>query len=109
MRLIQSLCLAGLLTGAALAAAQENNLTGEALFKKQCAGCHGPNGSGQTAMGRTFHLRDLRSQDVQNMTDPQISDVIGKGRNKMPAYGGKLSKNQISSLVGYIRDLAKAK
>ena len=33
--------------------------------------------------------------------------IIAKGKDKMPAYDAKLSKEQIDKLVAYIRDLAK--
>jgi cytochrome c6 len=83
--------------------------TGEALFKRSCAGCHGADGSGQTAMGRTFKLQDLRSAEVQKMTDAQLADIVAKGKGKMPAYGARLSQAQIQSVVGYLREMAKKK
>jgi len=80
--------------------------TGEALFKRNCAGCHGPDGSGQTAMGVASKLQDLRSADVQKMTDAQLADMIAKGKGKMPTYGARLNPGQIQSVVGYLRELA---
>ncbi len=83
--------------------------TGEAVFKRNCAGCHGADGSGQTAMGRTFKLQDLRSAAVQKMTDAQLAELVSKGKGKMPAYEKRLSHEQIQSVVGYLRELAKKK
>jgi len=83
--------------------------TGEAIYKRNCAGCHGPDGSGQTAMGRSFKLQDLRSADVQKMTDAQLADMIAKGKGKMPTYGARLNPGQIQSVVGYLRELAGKK
>jgi mono/diheme cytochrome c family protein len=83
--------------------------TGEAIYKRNCAGCHGADGSGQTAMGRTFKIGDLRAAETQKMTDAQLADVIAKGKGKMPAYDKRLSHDQIQSVVGYLRDLAKKK
>jgi mono/diheme cytochrome c family protein len=34
---------------------------------------------------------------------------VTNGKNKMPAYKGKLADDQIKELVAYIRDLAKKK
>ncbi len=82
---------------------------GEATYKKSCAGCHGPDGSGQTAMGRSFKLKDLRSAEVQKMTDAQLADVVSKGKKPMPAYEKTLSAEQIQAVVGYLRQLAKQK
>jgi cytochrome c6 len=80
---------------------------GAADFKAKCAACHGATGAGDTAMGKNMKIRDLASADVQAQTDAQLNDIITKGKNKMPAYDGKLSKDQISDLVKYIRSLKK--
>ena len=79
--------------------------TGAEVFKGKCALCHGPDGKGQTAMGKNMKLRDLASADVQKQSDADLTTIIAKGKNKMPAYDGKLTKEQIDSLVKYIRTL----
>jgi cytochrome c6 len=81
--------------------------TGEALFKGKCAMCHGPDGAGKTKMGETLKIPDLQSADVQKKSDADLSAIIAKGKNKMPAYEAKLSKEDIAKLVVYIRELAK--
>ena len=81
--------------------------TGESLFKGKCAMCHGPDGAGKTKMGETLKIPDLHSADVQKRSDADLNAVIAKGKNKMPAYEAKLSKEQIEKLVEYVRDLAK--
>lgn len=80
---------------------------GAALFKTKCAMCHGPDGAGQTAMGKSLKLRDLRSADVQKQTDAELAKWIADGKGKMPAYKTKLSAEEITALVGYIRTLKK--
>jgi mono/diheme cytochrome c family protein len=80
---------------------------GEDVFKAKCASCHGPDGAGKTAMGTALKIRDLRSDDVQKQTDADLNRIITKGKNKMPAYDGKLKKEQIEQLVGYVRALGK--
>ena len=81
--------------------------TGESLFKGKCAMCHGPDASGKTVMGEKLKIPDLHSEQVQKKSDPELKSVIGKGKDKMPAYESKLSKEQIDKLVAYIRELAK--
>lgn len=78
-----------------------------ATFKGKCAMCHAADGSGKTAMGEKFNIRDLRSADVQKQTDAQLAEIVTKGKNKMPAYDGKLTKEQIDQLVAFIRGLKK--
>ncbi len=80
---------------------------GEALFKSKCAMCHGPDGKGEVPMGKKLSARNLGSTEVQGQSDAQLTEVVTKGKNKMPAYDGKLSKEQIAQLVAYIREFAK--
>jgi len=80
---------------------------GETLFKTKCAACHGPDGKGEVPMGKKLGARNLSSTEVQTQSDPQLTDVLTKGKNKMPAYAGKLTKEQIADLVAYIRVLGK--
>jgi cytochrome c6 len=81
--------------------------TGETLFKGKCAMCHGPDGAGKTPMGQSLKIPDLHSADVQKKSDADLTAIIAKGKNKMPAYEAKLSKEDIAKLVAYIRELAK--
>jgi len=78
------------------------------LYKSKCAACHGPDGTGNVAMGKTLGVTDLTSDDVQKQTDAQLTGSIANGKGKkMPAYKGKITDDQIKGLVGYIRTLAK--
>lgn len=73
-----------------------------ATFKAKCAMCHGADGKGGK-MG----TRDFASAEVKAETDAQLTDIIAKGKGKMPAYTGKLSDADIKGLVTYVRSLAK--
>jgi len=77
------------------------------VYKAKCASCHGAEGKGDTAMGKSLKLKDLASDDVQKMSDADLSGIIEKGKKPMPGYEGKLTKDQISDLVKYIRSLKK--
>ncbi len=77
------------------------------IYKRQCASCHGQDGSGKTGVGKTFKLRDLRSPEVQSQTDTQLFDVVAKGKGKMPSYINNLGKANIEALVAYMRQMAK--
>ena len=80
---------------------------GAATYRAKCASCHGADGSGQTPMGKSMKLRDLRSPDVQKQTDKELYAVTADGKGKMPAYKTKLSEAEINALVAHMRDLAK--
>ena len=99
--------LAILSAGGPLLAAQ-NSSGGAAAFKANCATCHGPDGSGDTSIGKSLNIPDLRSAEIQKLSDTEIANVISSGKNAMPPFKN-LSKNQIHSLVTYIRGLASKK
>lgn len=77
------------------------------VFKAKCASCHGADGKGDTAMGKTMKVKDLGGADVQAMSDADLNAAITKGKKPMPAYDGKLTADQITDLVKYIRSLKK--
>lgn len=77
-----------------------------ATFKAKCAMCHGADGKG-SAMGTKMGAHDFTSADVQKQTDAQLTEIITKGKAKMPAYDGKLKDTEIKDLVAFIRGLAK--
>ncbi len=73
-----------------------------ATYKAKCAMCHGPEGKGGK-MG----TRDFASPEVKAETDAQLTEIITKGKGKMPSYSGKLKDTEIKDLVTYVRSLAK--
>jgi mono/diheme cytochrome c family protein len=77
-------------------------------YKTNCVSCHGPDGRG-SAVGKSLHAADFHSAQVQRQSDAQLAEVVGQGRGNMPAFGVRLSKDQIDALVKYIRTLAKGK
>jgi len=78
---------------------------GAATYKTKCAPCHGPDGSGQTPVGKNLKVRDLRSPEVQKLTDAEITKVLTDGKGKMPA--SKLAADDMKAVVGFIRTLKK--
>jgi cytochrome c6 len=73
------------------------------IYKTNCDLCHGADGSGDTGPGKAFHAKDLRSDEVQKQSDEALSEVITKGRGKMPAFGAKIKPDNVQKLVAYIR------
>jgi cytochrome c6 len=73
-----------------------------ATYKAKCAMCHGADGKGGK-MG----TRDFASPEVKAETDAQLTDIVTKGKGKMPAYTGKLTDADIKGLVAYVRTLGK--
>ena len=80
---------------------------GAALYKGKCASCHGADGSGQTPVGKSMKLRDLRSDEVQKQSAKDLFTIIADGKGKMPAYKAKMSTADIDALVAFIKTLKK--
>ena len=79
----------------------------EQLYKSKCAMCHGADGKGATPVGQKLGAHDFASAEVQKESDADLAQIISKGKNKMPAYEGKLKAEEINDLVGYIRKFGK--
>ena len=79
---------------------------GETVFKSNCVMCHGADGKGFAAL----KTPDFTSPKWQaSMTDKQMRTVIkdGKKGTAMAAFGEKLSDDQITAVIAYIRSLKK--
>ena len=80
---------------------------GATLYKAKCVMCHAADGSGSPA-GKKMGAHDFSTPEVQKMTDAELTDIIGKGKNKMPGYTAKgLTAADIKGLVAFIRTLKK--
>ena len=81
--------------------------SGADVYKTKCSACHGKNGAGDTMLGKNLKLRPLGSDEVQKRSDDELFAIISKGKNRMPPFDRKLSKDQIRDLVKYVRSLKK--
>ena len=72
------------------------------VFKKDCAKCHG-----KTAEGRHFGGPSLISDKTRAASDDELRNVISNGKGRMPKYAGKLTPEEISTLVEQIKALNK--
>lgn len=81
---------------------------GDALFIKNCASCHGKDGRAKTFKAKFNHARNLADPKWQAViNDEHMYESILHGKDKMPAFGKKLSENEVAALVTYIRMLKK--
>ena len=76
-------------------------------FKANCAICHAEDFAG-TALGNRLHVKDLRTQEVQERSPKELAQTIKVGKDNMPAFGDRLDSDQIQRLVEYIRHKAPA-
>ena len=93
-RIAAALAASFLLAGAAQAA------DGKALFGSKCAVCHGPDGKGQSAMGKKLGVKDLT---VTKLSAVDIEATIKKGKGKMTPFEGKLSAEEIKAVGAFVK------
>ncbi|MGH7533959.1 MAG: c-type cytochrome [Gemmatimonadales bacterium] len=88
---------------------------GRPLYEAHCAVCHGLTGKGDGPGARVIRqpMRDFSDPAaMQAVGDPFLFDMIRKGSsqfgrsNAMPAWGMKLSDEEIRAVMAHIRSLA---
>jgi len=78
---------------------------GEDIFKNRCTICHGVDGSGRTTLGKKLKIPDLRSDEVQKLSDDKLIEIITNGKGDMPAFKKKLSLERIQYVIMQLRKL----
>lgn len=76
---------------------------GEQIFNKQCLNCHGETGKGEgkrdgTAINNQHYLNTVTKEDIYN------SIKFGRDGTGMPAYGPRLSEEEMNQVVAFIRN-----
>ena len=81
-------------------------------WEKTCAKCHGPDGKGDTKMGKKLEVKDFTDAKVQaDMKDDAMLKAIKEGvkdgdKTRMKAVEG-LSDEEMKDLVAYVRKFKK--
>jgi hypothetical protein len=80
---------------------------GAALFKINCAPCHGDtgHGSGPVAYQMPVKPPDLTQGQVAERSDGYLAATIRNGGRVMPAYGDAMSSEERWEVVLYMRQL----
>ncbi len=78
-----------------------------AVYKANCAPCHGASGDANTAAGKAFKVPAFNSEAVVKQSDADLLAIEKNGKGKMPAWHDKLSEEQMKDLIGFIRTLQK--
>ena len=99
-------CVAALFLAAAVAIPALAQ-SGADTYKSKCLMCHGADGLGATPAGKAMKAASFKDPAVVKTPDAARIAIIKSGKNKMPAYAGKLTDAQITAVVAYIRTLEK--
>ena len=103
--LITTFGLIGLSAGAGLAADAK---AGHALYDKSCKSCHGADGAPNAGVAKMMkvEMKDLKSAEVQAMSDADLKKSITDGKGKMKPVK-TLSSGDADNVVAYVRSLKK--
>ena len=91
--------------GAAFAATAADN------YDTHCAKCHGPDGKGQTKMGKKLEVRDMTTEAYKKQFDEAkavkvLKEGIKKdGKEVKKSFASELSEADMKALVGYVKGL----
>jgi cytochrome c6 len=81
--------------------------TGADTYKAKCQMCHGATGLGDTPAGKAMKARPFNLPDVLKESDADLLTVIKSGKNKMPAFAGKLTDAQMNDVLAFVHTLQK--
>lgn len=111
--LISTACISFLLLGSVSHASEEQ---GKTLYNTYCAQCHGMQGNGMGVNVRDMSVQPRDHTDAVAMSsrsDDDLFKVISEGGQSisksvlMPPWGKVMSKEEINSLVKYLRVLCQ--
>jgi mono/diheme cytochrome c family protein len=84
----------------------EQQATGRKVYDAYCLGCHEAyitgGRRGPSLMG-VFKKKELPSGTPAN--DQRVSEVVMQGRAKMPAFGDRITAQQLQDLLAYMHTL----
>ncbi len=100
------LIVLGLAAAAATPTWAADAKAGQAAYDKSCKSCHGPDGAGNPAIAKMFkvEMRDLKSPEVQAMSDGDFKKIITDGKGKMKPVAS-VSGPAADNVVAYLRSL----
>src|SRR6202171_4236668 len=106
MRIIlTTLTLAGL---SATVGSAADAKAGQAVYDKSCKSCHGADGTANPAVAKMMKvdMKDLKSAEVQAMSDDDLKKLIVDGKGKMKPVKA-VSGAAVENVVAYVRSLKK--
>jgi mono/diheme cytochrome c family protein len=79
---------------------------GQTLYDKSCRSCHGTDGTTNPAIAKMFKvdIKDLKSPEVQALSDDDLKQVITEGKGKMKPVSS-VSGAAADNVVAYVRTL----
>lgn len=83
---------------------------GKAIYADKCVKCHGEKGKGDGPKAVDMEKKPADHTDKAKMakfTDADLKKAVKEGKRPMPAYGKKLTDEQIDDVIAYVRSFAE--
>jgi mono/diheme cytochrome c family protein len=79
---------------------------GKAVYDRACKTCHGADGKANPAIAKAMNveIKDLKSPEVQSMSDADLKKIVMNGKGKMPPVK-TVTGTQLDNLVAYVKNL----
>lgn len=78
-----------------------DGIAGEQLFSANCAACHA-DGQNVIMPEKTLEKDALQKYLAGGRTETAIISQVTNGKNAMPAFGGRLSDNDIQNVATFV-------
>ena len=89
----------------------DSHVLAKKIYLRDCAMCHGDDGSGKTDMARDMHLNPPDWTDQRTLAyaqDNNLFSVIRNGKGNMPPEeSGRARDEDVKNLIAYIRSFSK--
>ena len=85
---------------------------GKKIYTDKCLKCHGEKGRGDGPRAYDLSKKPADYTDKEKMsrfTDADLRKVVKEGKKPMPAFGKKLSDEDIDGVITYIRTFVGAR
>lgn len=98
----------GLIALSAVAGIAADAKAGQAIYDKACKSCHGSDGAPNAAIAKMMkvEMKDLKSAEVQALSDAEMKKIISEGKGKMKPIK-TVTGADADNVVAYIRTLKK--
>jgi mono/diheme cytochrome c family protein len=80
---------------------------GQATYKAKCQSCHGADGTPNPGIAKMMGVKPASDPTVKAHSEDEMIAITINGKNKMPAFKGKLNDDEIKSTVEYFRTFVK--